>query len=202
MTRLGERRVRLIILAGMPATGKSTIARQLQEHFGYPVFEKDAIKECLFDTIGFEGYPEKRQLDVAANTILIEQIERMLKAGASLIVDNNFDEESAAALKALLEKYQADTVTVFLTGDPQVLYERYFDRDSRKLRHLGHAMQTNYPPHPGESTEFTMTREGFDERFLKRKMDHMIWGGKRIDLDATYPETIDVEELIKRIETV
>ena len=41
-----------------------------------------------------------------------------------------------------------------------------------------------------------------DERFLKRKMDHMIWGGKRIDLDATYPETIDVEELIKRIEMV
>ena len=96
--------MKLIILAGMPATGKSTIAAVLQKHFGYPVFEKDAIKECLFDTIGFEDYAGKRQLDVAANTVLMEQIKRMLSAGCSLIVDNNFDEESSAALKELLEK--------------------------------------------------------------------------------------------------
>ena len=93
-------------------------------------------------------------------------------------------------------------ITIFLTGDPQVLYERYFDRDSHGRRHLGHAMQTHYPPYPGESTEFTMTRKGFDERFIDRKMDHMIWGGKRIDLDATHPETIDVDALIRRIESM
>ena len=63
-------------------------------------------------------------------------------------------------------------------------------------------MQTNYPPHEGESTEFTMTREGFDERFIRRKMDTMTWGGHRIDLDATHPETIDVDDLIRRIEAL
>ncbi len=190
----------LIIVAGMPATGKSTLAARLQAHFGFPIFEKDAIKERLFDTIGFEDYAGKRQLDVAANAVLLEQIGRMLAAGASLIVDNNFDEESAAALKALLERHPVRAVTVFLTGDPQVLYERYVRRDSRHLRHLGHAMQTHYPPHPGESTAFSMTREGFDERFLKRRMDRMVWGGERIDLDATAPERIDTDALIARIE--
>ncbi|MBQ8080749.1 MAG: dephospho-CoA kinase [Clostridia bacterium] len=40
--------MKLIILAGMPATGKSTVARRLQEAFGYPILEKDAIKKrCL-----------------------------------------------------------------------------------------------------------------------------------------------------------
>ena len=194
--------MKLIILAGMPATGKSTLAAQLQKQFGFPVFEKDAIKECLFDTIGFEGYPAKRQLDVAANTVLINQMKAMLSAGCSLIVDNNFDEASGLQLKRLLDWYQADVVTVFLTGDPQILYERYFDRDSHGRRHLGHAMQTNYPPHPGESTEFTMTREGFDERFIRLKMYQMTWGGARIDLDATYPEKIDVQALILQIESV
>ncbi len=198
----GEASVKLIILAGMPATGKTTLAAKLQKHFGFPVFGKDAIKECLFDTIGFEDYAGKRRLDDAANAVLLEQTERMLAAGCSLIVDNNFDGASAAALARLLERYPADCVTVFLTGDPQVLYERYFDRDSHGRRHLGHAMQTHYPPHEGESTVFAMTREGFDERFLRRGMDRMTWGGARIMLDATDPSAIDAEELAARIEAL
>ncbi len=192
--------MQLIILAGMPATGKSTAAKALQAHFGFAVLEKDRIKECLFDTVGFESYAQKRQLDVAANTILLSVMESMLLAGDSLIVDNNFDAESAARLSALLTRYPARCVTVFFTGDAQVLYERYCRRDSLHERHLGHAMQTHYPPHAGESTAFSMTREGFDERFLRRKMDCLSWGGQSVTLDATYPERIDHTELIRRIE--
>lgn len=191
--------MKLIILAGMPATGKSTIAKMLQKEFGFPILEKDGIKEQLFDTIGFECYAEKRQLDVAANAVLLRIMEDMMKADTSIIVDNNFDPASAEKLNALLEKYSPSCVTVFLNGDTQVLYERYVERDSKHLRHLGHGMQTHYPPHDGESTEFHMTREGFDERFLKLKMDKLSWGGKQIFLDATYPEKIDVNALKKEI---
>ena len=192
--------MKLIILAGMPATGKTTIAAIFRNHFGFPVLEKDAIKECLFDTIGFESYAEKSELDVAANTVLLKGLEAMLESGTSVIVDNNFDEQSAQQLNELLEKYSVETVTIFMTGNPQTLYERYVKRDSAHARHLGHAMQTHYPPHPGEQTEFHMTREGFDERFIKKKMDVMLWTGKQINVDATHPERIDVDGLIKQIE--
>ena len=191
--------MKLIILAGMPATGKSTIAKMLQKEFGFPILEKDGIKEQLFDTIGFECYAEKRQLDVAANAVLLRIMEDMMKADTSVIVDNNFDPASAEKLNALLEKYDPSCVTVFLNGDTQVLYERYVERDSKHLRHLGHGMQTHYPPHEGESTEFHMTREGFDERFLKLKMDKLNWGGQQIRIDATYPEKINVLWLIEEI---
>lgn len=190
----------LIILAGMPATGKSTIAKEVQAHFGFPILEKDTIKEALFDTIGFEGYPAKRQLDVASNEILIRLIRSMIQANQSVIVDNNFDEESAEKLRLLLDEHPVRTVTVFLSGDPQVLYERYVARDSAGMRHLGHAMQTNYPPHEGESTVFHMTRDGFDDRFVRRKMDNQTWGGERISVDATWPEKINLKELVLQIE--
>ena len=191
--------MKLIILAGMPATGKSTIAKMLQKEFGFPILEKDGIKEELFDTIGFECYAEKRQLDVAANAVLLRIMEDMMKADTSVIVDNNFDPASAQRLNTLLEKYGPSYVTVFMNGDTQVLYERYVGRDSKHLRHLGHGMQTHYPPHEGESTEFHMTREGFDERFLKLKMDKLNWGGQQIRIDATYPEKINVLWLIEEI---
>ena len=175
----------IIILAGMPATGKSTLAKKIQQKFGYPILEKDYIKEGLFDTLGFSCYAEKRALDVAANEVLLRWMDAMIKAGQSMIIDNNFDVQSAKKLSEMLDTYNCKCVTVFMNGDPQVLYERYFERDSKGLRHLGHAMQTHYPPLDGEDTTFNMTREGFDQRFLHLGMDKLSWGGERILVDAT-----------------
>ena len=46
-----------------------------------------------------------------------------------------------------------------------------------------------------------MTREGFDSRFLNRKMNRMSWGGRKIMLDATWPEQTDIPALIRKIES-
>lgn len=189
----------IIILAGMPATGKSTLAAKLQKKFGYPILEKDYIKEGLFDTLGFSCYAEKRALDVASNEVLLRWMGAMIKAGQSMIIDNNFDQQSAAKLKNLLQENACKCVTVFMNGDPQVLYERYVQRDSQGLRHLGHAMQTHYPPEDGEDTTFHMTREGFDQRFLHLGMHELSWGGERILVDATVLENIDAEAIIEEI---
>ena len=189
----------VIILAGMPATGKSTLAAKMQKKFGYPVFEKDFIKEGLFDTLGFSCYAEKRALDVASNEVLLRWMGAMIKAGQSMIIDNNFDQQSAEKLKTLLEENKCKCVTVFMNGDPQVLYERYFERDSMGLRHLGHAMQTHYPPLEGEDTTFNMSREGFDRRFLHLNMDKLSWGGERILVDATILENVDTDAIIEEV---
>ena len=83
----------VIVLTGMPATGKSTVCKVLTEEFGFPVVEKDAIKEQLFDTLGFTCYAEKRALDHAANAVVIHVVERILKAGgfALRIIDTALD---------------------------------------------------------------------------------------------------------------
>lgn len=192
----------VIILAGMPATGKSTLAAKLQAQFGYPILEKDYIKEGLFDTLGFSCYAEKRALDVASNEVLLRWMDAMIKAGQSMIVDNNFDADSAKKLAQMLEENRCKCVTVFMNGDPQVLYERYVQRDSQGLRHLGHAMQTHYPPQEGEDTTFHMTREGFDQRFLRLGMNRLSWGGAQILVDATVLENIDANALIEQISAV
>ena len=189
----------LIIVAGMPATGKSTIAAGLADVFHYPILEKDNIKEVLFDTIGFENYPQKRRLDIAANGVLLHVLELMLKADSSVIVVNNFDTESARQLCELMETYHPRSVTVFLNGDAQVLYQRYVERDNLHKRHLGHILQEHYPPHEGDSLDYTMTREEFDEKFLKRGMDKFRCPGERIDLDMTDFDAVCVEDVARRI---
>ena len=44
-----------ILVCGLPATGKSTMAAYLSKQLGIPMFSKDAIKERLFDTLGFSS---------------------------------------------------------------------------------------------------------------------------------------------------
>lgn len=189
----------LIILAGMPATGKSTLAAAMSRAFGYPILEKDNIKEGLFDTIGFENYPQKRRLDHAANEVLLRVLAAMLKSGTSAIVDNNFDTASAEKLCALIETYAPNCVTVFLDGDPQVLYERYVHRDNLHLRHRGHALQEHYPPHEGDDLEYAMTREEFDEKFFKRGMARFSCPGERINVDMTDFAKVSPEAIAEQV---
>ena len=189
----------LIILAGMPATGKSTVAASLSRVFGYPVLEKDHIKEALFDTLGFENYAQKRALDHAANNVLLRVLNTMLKAGTSLIVDNNFDTASAEQLCAILDLHQPNCVTIFLSGDPRVLYTRYTQRDNLHKRHLGHVLQEHYPPREGDSLYYTMTPEEFDEKFFKRGMAEFQCPGKRIDVDMTDFSKVSLEDLCAQV---
>ena len=48
-----------ILVAGMPASGKSTIAVRISESLGIPMLSKDSIKEVLFDDLGFHSRAEK-----------------------------------------------------------------------------------------------------------------------------------------------
>jgi predicted kinase len=192
----------VLIIAGMPASGKSTVAKAMREAFGFPILEKDALKEAIFDTMGFRNYAEKRASDHAANAVLLRCAEALLKAGQPMILDNNFDEKSADQLNALLERYECRCVTVFLGDDADAFYRRYVERDRLHLRHLGHVVQEHYPLLPGDSPDHEMTREEFREKFESRGMAEFRCTGARIDVDATDPSAIDINGLIAQIRSL
>lgn len=189
----------VIILAGMPASGKTTICKKLAEDTGYIVLEKDKIKEALFDTLGWNCYTEKRKLDHAANATLLICAEEILKTGNSLIIDNNFDDISTEKVNDLITRYNCKCITVFLGGNNDVFYKRYIDRDNSHLRHLGHSVQDHYPLFYGESIEYEMSREEFAEKFERRGIGAFRCVGNRIDVDASADCGIDVSELIAKI---
>lgn len=191
----------LIIIAGMPATGKSTVAGKIGKALAMPILEKDDIKEEMFDTIGYADLTQKRALDAAATNILLRNTEVLLKSGVSLIMVNNFDSAMAPTVQSMIDRCGCRCVTVFLSGDPEVLYQRYVERDRKNSRHMGHTFIDRYPPQPSDPVGQPMTRQYFADRFEKHGMADFKLTGKRIDVDATYPETIDVPALIQKIRT-
>ena len=192
----------IIVLSGMPATGKSTLCKEMTREFGYPVIEKDAIKEELFDTVGFDSYHQKRALDHAANAVVIHAVEKILQSGGSAIVDNNFDVESGKKFASLIEKYDPECVCVFLYGDPDVLHARYTERDNAHARHLGHVLQEHYPPLEGDSLYYTMTREEFHEKFISRGMDAFRCPGERIEIDTTDFSRVSFKQTVEKVKEI
>lgn len=47
-----------ILITGIPAAGKSTMAEFLSHKLAFPVISKDKIKELLFDDVGFNSREE------------------------------------------------------------------------------------------------------------------------------------------------
>lgn len=192
----------LVILAGMPASGKTTFSKKLSSVLGYPVLEKDTIKEELFDVIGFENYSQKRLMDTAATAVLLRCADALLQSGQSLIMVNNFRKDAEPEVEKLFKKHHCQCVFVFFGGNGDVFYKRYVERDNLHLRHLGHVLQEHYPPHPGDALEYTMTREEFAEKFEKLGMNEFhVNGIQRIDVDATYPDQLNADVLIHQIKS-
>ena len=193
----------IIIVAGMPASGKTTFVNKLSKELGFPVLEKDAIKEELFDVIGFQNYAQKRLMDVAATAVLLRCADSLLSGGQSMILVNNFRADAAPTVEAMLEKHNCGCIFLFFGGDGDVFYERYVQRDLVPTRHLGHVLQDRYPPQPGDPLTYSMTREEFASKFEHLGMNQFqISRGTRIDIDATYPERIDTEAVIAQIRSL
>ncbi|MBP3300102.1 MAG: AAA family ATPase [Clostridia bacterium] len=189
----------LIILAGLPATGKTTLAKALSQALSLPVLEKDEIKEALFDTLGYADGEARQRLGLAANRILLRCAESLLSTGNSLILVNNFDTESVPQVEEMMARVGCRHVTIFLTGDPELLHRRYVERDRKGLRHPAHALCRRYPPCPEDGPPPEMTEDFFRRHFVDAGMGNFRLNGPRIEVNVT-AQKADTAALVREIQ--
>lgn len=134
----------LLIICGKPATGKTTLGRQLAADLALPLFTKDGVKETMFDTLGAGDRAWSRRLGVASYAMLRYIAATSLAAGQSLIVEANFSaEHDAPFYQALTAQYGARVAQVWLTAEPEVLVRRFTQRATSAERHPGHVELAN-----------------------------------------------------------
>ena len=194
-----------ILVTGIPAAGKSTMAKFMSEKLKLPVISKDTIKELLFDNVGFQSRAEKVKLGIASMEIMYYVAGQLMKAGQAFILENNFEYSSEHGIKNLLEKYQYSSLTITLTGDYKVIYQRFLKRENSPDRHRGHIVNDCYPEKKENSPNTLITKTISYENFVcgieKRGFDAFCVGGRQIKVDTTDFSKINMEELISQIET-
>jgi predicted kinase len=132
---------RLAIVCGLPATGKSTLARQLRDALGWPAFSKDNFKEALFDGRNLEPTTLTRDQSKAiggeALTMLFQVTRQTLEAGQPCIVEANFLPQLAPMDFGPLTPL-ADLRQVHCVAPTSLVLARYRARAEAGKRHPVH----------------------------------------------------------------
>lgn len=188
-----------ILVTGIPAAGKSTMAGRLAERFGLPVISKDKIKELLYDDLGFKSRDEKVKLGIASMNIMYYTAAQLMKNNQPFILENNFEKISKEPLMEILERYAYTAITVTLTGNYSQIYKRFAERNNSPDRHRGHIVNDVYPEKNPNRTVKSVSYEEFVNGITERGMDSFTANGPRIVVDTTDFSKVQIETLINQI---
>lgn len=132
----------LILLAGYPGTGKTYLANLIMERFpDFVLLSPDEFKEKNWDLSGFDTLAEKEALIQKSWQEYYEAMEKHFKEQNPVISDYPFSNKQKATIQRLCKIYDYQIITIRLTADLSVLFERQKERDLKKDRHLGHIVK-------------------------------------------------------------
>jgi predicted kinase len=131
--------MQIVIVGGLPCSGKSKLAERLRARWLCPLLCKDIFKELLFDTLGGADRAWSRRVSAAAYEIMFRHAEELLLCGISSIVEGNFRDHEHRARFARLSSLGATFVQIHCVASSEVLVARFRERARSGRRHAGHA---------------------------------------------------------------
>lgn len=123
-----ERKPALVVVSGLPGTGKSQFCRKLAERLPFVILESDALRKVLFPSPDYTTMESSRLF----RTIHL-LLEGLLKKGIPVIMDaTNLSEQNRSYLYGIAERLGARFVLVNVKAPPEVVQERLRSRTSVK----------------------------------------------------------------------
>ena len=136
---MGVEQPLLILVSGLPGTGKTTLAKGIADQFRIPSLGKDDIKEVIFDQLGIGDRSWSKKLSQASYAILFKVIESVIAAGCSMVIEGNFPAGMTKdAVRGMKDRTNFSTLEVNCVTDKDVLLHRYQERLKGDDRHPGH----------------------------------------------------------------
>jgi len=121
----------IVVVAGIPGSGKTTLARVLAPGLGLPLISKDTIKEALFDILGTGDLAWSQQLGRASHQVMYA----LAGEAESVVLESHFWRGKAEDdLRAL----GRPLVQVYCRCPLELAVTRYRQRTTAPDRHPGH----------------------------------------------------------------
>jgi len=114
----------LIIISGLPGTGKSYLSKRLAERVSLLVLESDALRKTLFSKPSY-SFRESAQLYRTIHRLIRE----LLNKGIPLILDaTNLSGRFREQLYGIADRLDVRLILVRVEAPPEVVYQRLEDR--------------------------------------------------------------------------
>ncbi|MCL2386418.1 MAG: ATP-binding protein [Defluviitaleaceae bacterium] len=155
----------LILVSGMPATGKTTFASWLSKELRAPLVCYDNIKKKTFEILNrnINNLEQNNLFGAVAYDFFLFSIEEVMTSSTLLIAEYFFSDQMKDTFHNLITKYQYETITVHMDCPVEVAHQRFHERNLNSLSH------NSIRPTEIPITQFTeVTKQNKDFRFGNR----------------------------------
>lgn len=192
----------LILLAGLPGTGKTYLSNVIKNKLGsFFELSQDDLKEYFSDIYGFHNLEEKQEIEKIAWTKYYEIMEQKMQEGRNMISDYPFSEKQKPYIQQFVERYNYKVITIRLVADLDVLFDRQKKRDLDQTRHLSHIV-TAYKKGDQlvdrRNANNLLTYEEFITR-CKTRGYHLFELGELYEVDVTDYTKVNYSTLLEKI---
>jgi predicted kinase len=122
---------RYVVVAGLPGSGKTTLARPLAKELRLPLLSKDTIKEALFDALGTGDLEWSQRLGRAAHRVMYA----VATESRGAVLESHFWRGLA---EGDLQALNGPIIQVYCRCPPELAAQRYRERVNSADRHPGH----------------------------------------------------------------
>jgi predicted kinase len=177
----------VIIVNGLPGTGKTTLARRLAADVRLPVFHRDGIYETLYDALECQSNGRPSLIGPATFRLLHYVTGSLLAADQSVIIEGFFGlaEIGRSEFLQLQQAHDFEPFQIQCKAEGAILLERFLARAGSEERHICH-----------RDLEFV---ERNQERMLQGQHTHLALGGQVVEIDTTTPQSFDYADLLQKV---
>ena len=121
----------MILVSGMPATGKTSFASWLSQTLHSPLVCYDHIKEKVLEIMhqSCKDPAQHHLFSTMPYNLFWFNVEAMMKSSTVFIAEYFFTNQMVDTLQSLTSQYQYETITVHMDTSAEFAYERFQERN-------------------------------------------------------------------------
>jgi predicted kinase len=178
---------KLISISGNPATGKTTLTKNISDKFDIPSVSMDNFKEIIYDRVEDINSTLWNQICMASYDLMFSDIEKFLPYTKKILFDAPINPEiSKEVISKIIKKHNADFLEIKLTADSEVLWERF----KKRLPSVHHC----------HSTQAKRNMDYMEDKIKNGNFDKKLdIGNNFLLIDTTDFEKINYQEIYNKI---